>query len=195
MVEKDAFAEVKKNFSNEDVRTKYKFLKVLGGGHFGTVRLGAPKDALKNFVAIKSILKSSIVKDIKHLEEELFILSKINHPNIIRFHETYIDHRYIHIVMEACTGGELFDRIVKNNHFDEKYASDLMKQMLSSIKHMHDMDIVHRDLKPENFLMADKTDNSEVKLIDFGLSKRLAETDHKMSTVVGTPYYVAPEVL
>lgn len=139
MVEnKDAFSKIKKEFSTEDVRSKYKFLKVLGGGHFGTVRLAAPKEDLNNKVAIKSILKTSIEKDIKHLEEELFILRGISHPNIINFLEVYIDHRYIHIVMEACTGGELFDRIVKNSHFNEAYAADLMKQMLGSIKHLHD---------------------------------------------------------
>jgi len=71
-----------------------------------------------------------------------------------------------------------------------------MKQMTSSIKHLHEQKIVHRDLKPENFLMADKSESSEIKLIDFGLSKRnLGGGIAKMSTVVGTPYYVAPEVL
>jgi len=139
MVEqKDVFANIKKEFSESDVRETYKFLKVLGGGHFGTVRLAAPKENLENKVAIKSILKSQIAKDIKHLEEELFILRNIDHPNIIAFHESFVDHRYVHIVMEACTGGELFDRIVKNQHFSEHYACALMKQMLSALKHLHE---------------------------------------------------------
>jgi len=97
--------------------------------------------------------------------------------------------------MEMCPGGELFDHIVKTNHFNEVYAAQLMTQMISSIKHLHENNIVHRDLKPENFLMADTTANSEVKLIDFGLSKRNLGGSDMMSTVVGTPYYVAPEVL
>lgn len=98
--------------------------------------------------------------------------------------------------MEYCSGGELFDHIVKYSNFTEGYAAKLMRQMISSIKNLHEHKIVHRDLKPENFLMADKTDDAEIKLIDFGLSKRnLSGGIDKMTTVVGTPYYVAPEVL
>ena len=145
---------------------------MIGGGHFGTVRLATPKNDPHNIVAVKSILKESIKKDIKHLEEELFILRQVDHPNIIHFHQSFIDHRYVHIVMEYCSGGELFDRIVAHSKFNENYASKLMSQMLSAVKHLHDKGIVHRDLKPENYLMMDKSETSEVKLIDFGLSKR-----------------------
>lgn len=99
--------------------------------------------------------------------------------------------------MEHCKGGELFDRIVAAHRFTEKHAADIMNQMLSAVKHLHEKGIVHRDLKPENFLMDDTTENAEVKLIDFGLSKRFSSQDEmeRMHTVVGTPYYVAPEVL
>jgi len=99
--------------------------------------------------------------------------------------------------MEYCNGGELFDRIVAAQRFSERHAADVMSQMLSAIKHLHGHGIVHRDLKPENFLMNDPSENSEVKLIDFGLSKRFSAKKEveKMHTVVGTPYYVAPEVL
>jgi len=99
--------------------------------------------------------------------------------------------------MEYCKGGELFDRIVSAQRFSERHAADIMSQMLSAVKHLHEKGIVHRDLKPENFLMDDATESAEVKLIDFGLSKRFSESAeiNKMTTVVGTPYYVAPEVL
>lgn len=99
--------------------------------------------------------------------------------------------------MEYCTGGELFDRIVSAQRFTEKHAADIMNQMLSAVKHLHEHNIVHRDLKPENFLMNDTGEDAEIKLIDFGLSKRFSQKDEleKMHTVVGTPYYVAPEVL
>jgi len=98
--------------------------------------------------------------------------------------------------MEYCSGGELFDRIVKTKKLTENYAKQLMREMISAVKHLHDSGIVHRDLKPENYLMASGKEDSECKLIDFGLSKRYQQaSQEKMQTVVGTPYYVAPEVL
>jgi calcium-dependent protein kinase len=98
--------------------------------------------------------------------------------------------------MEVCSGGELFERVVKAKHFSEHYAAQLMHQMLSAVHHLHQQGIVHRDLKPENFLLADESETSEVKLIDFGLSKRYSGLENEdMSTIVGTPYYCAPEVL
>ena len=86
---------------------------MLGNGHFGSVRLANPKSDLDVTYAVKSILRENIAKDIKLLEEELFILQKVDHPNIVKFHQSFIDYRYVHIVMEHCTGGELFDRIVR----------------------------------------------------------------------------------
>ena len=170
---------------------------MIGGGHFGTVRIATPKQDPTVQYAVKSILRADIAKDIKLLEEELAILKTVDHPNIIKFHQSFIDYRYVHIVMEFCNGGELFDRIVAAHRFNEKRASQIMSQMLRAVKHLHEHGIVHRDLKPENFLMNDTSEDSEVKLIDFGLSKRYSEAKNsqKMHTVVGTPYYVAPEVL
>lgn len=101
----------------------------------------------------------------------------VDHPNIIKFHESYIDGRYIHIVMELAKGGELFEKIVERQRFSEKDAMMLMKKMLSAIKHLHEHQICHRDLKPENFLFQDDSPDSEIKLIDFGLSKRFGSTN------------------
>ena len=122
--------------------------------------------------AVKSILKDNIKKDVKLLEEELGILTQVDHPNIIKFHETYIDYRYVHIVMELAEGGELFEKIVEMHKFTEAQAASLMRKILSSVKHLHEHGICHRDLKPENFLFSDNTVDTEIKLIDFGLSKR-----------------------
>jgi calcium-dependent protein kinase len=96
--------------------------------------------------------------------------------------------------MEHCSGGELFDRIIKVKKFGEKSASTIFRQMTVAVHHLHSHGIVHRDLKPENFLMADDSENAVIKLIDFGLSKRVSEQT-QMHTQVGTPHYVAPEVL
>ena len=99
------------------------------------------------------------------------ILRQVDHPNIIKFHESYVDYRYIHIVMELAEGGELFDKIVKSKRFSESQAAQYMSKILSAIKHLHEHEICHRDLKPENFLFSDNTPDAEIKLIDFGLSK------------------------
>ena len=107
--------------------------------------------------------------------------------------------------MELACGGELFDKIVQLQRFSERRAAETIKKMLSAIKHLHEHKICHRDLKPENFLYSDDSPDAEIKLIDFGLSKRFGTNKItgkdgklekiKLKTVVGTPYYVAPEVL
>lgn len=148
------FKKIKAKFSLTDIRSVYVFHSVLGGGHFGTVRLASPRSDPQLFYAIKSILRQDIIKDIKLLEEELSILQQVDHPNIVKFFESYIDHRYVHIVMEFCQGGELFDRIIAQQKLHEKHAAKIMQQMLSAVRHLHICGIVHRDLKPENFMLA-----------------------------------------
>jgi calcium-dependent protein kinase len=199
------FKDIKSKYSNYDIRKIYKFHKPpLGGGNFGTVRMAHRVENPKIRYAVKSILRANIKKDVKQLEEELEILRQVDHPNIIKFHETYIDHRYVHIVMELAEGGELFDKIIKSERFSERRAANYMSKILGAIKHLHDKMVCHRDLKPENFLLSDKSADSEIKLIDFGLSKRFGILEGTLrnlpkkvdlKTIVGTPYYVAPEVL
>ena len=98
--------------------------------------------------------------------------------------------------MEYCSGGELLERIIEKSHFTEVEAKKIMKKVLSAIMYLHEKKICHRDLKPENFLFSHPGEDAEIKLIDFGLSRKFGDADGKyMSTVVGTPHYVAPEVL
>ena len=99
--------------------------------------------------------------------------------------------------MELLQGGELFDRIVSQQKFSEGQAAELMGKILSAVKYLHKHGICHRDLKPENFLYQDNKEEAEIKIIDFGLSKKFndAEVMSEMKTIVGTPFYVAPEVL
>jgi calcium-dependent protein kinase len=169
------------------------------------VRLARSRSDPSVKYAIKSILRQNIKKEVKLLEEELDILRQVDHPNIIKFHESYIDYRYVHIVMELAEGKELYEKIIESNRFTEKKAARIMLKMLSAVKHLHQHRICHRDLKPENFLFQDDSEDAEIKLIDFGLSKRfgvdevmtegVSQSARKMQTIVGTPYYVAPEVL
>lgn len=196
-VEENEFKYIEKTFSTQDIRTVYKFVKLVGGGHFGSVRTASLRSDPNKTFAVKSIRREHIRKEVHMLENELNILKEIDHPNIVKFMETYIDYRYVHIVMEHCTGGELFDRVLTLHKFRENEAAALMRKMLSAIKHLHEHGVCHRDLKPENFMFADKSDEAEIKLIDFGLSKKFSSEDavKNMKTVVGTPFYVAPEVL
>jgi calcium-dependent protein kinase len=150
------------------------------------------------------------------LENEFEILKQVDHPNIIKFYEMYVDEKNYHLVTEFCGGGELFDHIIDRGSFSEKLASRIIKQVLSAIKHLHDRNICHRDLKPENILFESKSKEAQVKLIDFGLSKYFVERNNTnangrgnrgnsilrerkgegiMRTKIGTPYYMAPEVL
>lgn len=95
-----------------------------------------------------------------------------------------------------CTGGELFDRIIKNEYFNEEMAAKIFKQINQALNYCHQVNIVHRDLKPENFLFESPDENSDLKIIDFGLSKILdGGRLQRMKTRAGTPYYISPEVL
>lgn len=103
----------------------------------------------------------------------------------------------MYLVMELCQGGELFERIVKSKDekFGEKQAAGLMKNLFHAINHCHANNVAHRDLKPENIMYVGEGDDSMIKIIDFGLSKEKAYRYEHLETVVGTPYYIAPEVL
>ena len=120
-------------------------------------------------------------------------MTKLDHPNIVKYYETYVDEKYIYLVMEYIGGGELFEKIAqqKNQVFSEEMAAIYMKKLFGALHHMHSQKVVHRDIKPENIMIAS---NGEVKLIDFGLSKR-QDGNKKLKTIAGTPYYMAPEVL
>lgn len=93
----------------------------------------------------------------------------MDHPNIIRLFEVFEDEKDLYLVMELCTGGELFDRIIKFGHFSERYAASIMKQILSAISYCHSNNVMHRDLKPENVLYSDSSPLSALKVIGTGI--------------------------
>eukprot|EP00484_Ammonia_sp_Unknown_P018837 CAMPEP_0197049350 /NCGR_PEP_ID=MMETSP1384-20130603/24512_1 /TAXON_ID=29189 /ORGANISM="Ammonia sp." /LENGTH=829 /DNA_ID=CAMNT_0042481615 /DNA_START=70 /DNA_END=2559 /DNA_ORIENTATION=- len=132
--------------------------------------------------------------DILHtMQNEIAILKKVDHPNIVKLFDVYEDRHRLHLVMEFLPGGELFARICEKESFTEKEAVTILKQILEALDHMHDRNILHLDLKPDNILFVDKSENSPIKLIDFGMARvvpRLA----KLKDRVGTPNYMAPEV-
>lgn len=115
-------------------------------------------------------------------------------------HFRYEDKKNVYLVLEMCTGGELLDRIQAEEFFNEKKAALYFKQLLSAVFYCHKMGIIHRDLKPDNLLLEDKSPDAKIKLIDFGLSKMIKKKEVsrkavKMVSRVGTPFYIAPEVI
>lgn len=182
--------------SKLDIQELYNIQGVMGRGHFGTVKRAQSRDPhdAKGY-AIKSIPKNKIEYRIDLLERELGLLMTVDHPNIIKFYEVYEDPQYIHLVMELCTGGELFDQLISKGRYTEAEAAKIMHSLLSAVAHLHSMEIAHRDLKPENIMLSTSDENSEIKIIDFGLAKKYLEEGSGENTVLGSSYYVAPEVL
>mmetsp|Transcript_41483 Transcript_41483/g.96931 ORF Transcript_41483/g.96931 Transcript_41483/m.96931 type:complete len:489 (-) Transcript_41483:204-1670(-) len=182
------------------VRDHYKVdSKALGAGSYGTVSKAVHKKT-GSTRAMKTICKTAggaaNSKVLERFYTEIRIMKKLDHPSIIKLYETFEDKRNIYLIMEMCTGGELFDRIVEAGHFTEAQAALVMKQMIGAIYYLHTNRICHRDLKPENFLFQtqDKIENNLLKLIDFGLATRF-EPGQPLKTKSGTPYYVSPQVL
>lgn len=159
--------------------------KVLGRGHYGVVRKCTHRET-GEVCAVKSINKKRISRP-EVLKREIQILKCVKHPNIIEIRDVFEDAHHVFIVTELCTGGELFERIIAKGHYSEHDAREIIKQVLGAIEYCHARQICHRDLKPENFLFQ----NEKIKIIDFGL----ASEEEQLHTRVGTPYYIAPEVL
>ena len=170
---------------------------ILGSGVSGLVRKVAHKKTGVEY-AVKCLDLGLIEtkEGLEQLRDEIFIMCQLDHPNIVRLEEVYESHSEIYLVQELCVGGELFDRLDEqpDYHYTEAECARLIKQMLSSVRYLHSKGIIHRDLKLENFLFSSSAPDSELKMIDFGLSKhfRYGEELHE---AVGTPYTVAPEVI
>jgi serine/threonine protein kinase len=166
--------------------------RVLGVGNFSVVKLGICKEN-GDSVAIKIVDKSCVKKKPDMLTNEIQILMRVDHPNIIKLKDLFETPTTLYLVMELVLGGELFERIVERQSYSEHEAQQVMRQLFSAIDYLHSIGIVHRDLKPENLLLATEADDAAIKLTDFGLSK--IYTEEMMSTACGTPCYVAPEIL
>lgn len=107
----------------------------------------------------------------ERFQQEIEILQTLDHPHVLKLYEYFEDSRNVYLVTEICRGGELFDRIIEAEFFSEKVAARIFRQILMSLNYCHNQGIAHRDLKPENFLFETKDADSDLKIIDFGLSK------------------------
>ncbi|KAG2687391.1 hypothetical protein I3843_09G049600 [Carya illinoinensis] len=190
-----------KNFGfSKQFVAHYELGEEVGRGHFGyTCSAKAKKGSLKGQdVAVKVIPKSKMTTAIaiEDVRREVKILRALTgHENLVQFYDAYEDEDNVYVVMELCTGGELLDRILsRGGKYSEEDAKAVMVQILSVVAYCHLQGVVHRDLKPENFLFVTKDENSPLKAIDFGLSDYV-KPDERLNDIVGSAYYVAPEVL
>jgi len=167
----------------------------LGSGKFGLVKLGIHKKTGQK-VAIKIMKKSTMdSSDLELVRTEIEILKICQHPNIVRLYNVFENADYLYIIMEYCYGGDLFSYL-ENRHFrlTEKRASTIIHQMATAVYYMHSFGVVHRDLKPENVLMASSDEDSDIRILDFGLSKILGPYE-KCDEPYGTLTYCAPEII
>jgi calcium-dependent protein kinase len=145
---------------------------------------------------VKTIDKRKVKDNLPQLKREAAILLTLDHPNLIKAYVAYEDAQCLHIVTELCTGGELMERLTSKARFDETRAAKVLWQILLAVDYLHKHGICHRDLKPTNFLFTSPHKDAPLKLIDFGLANRFkSQLGVDMKSTVGTPYYVAPEVL
>ncbi|XP_010467489.1 PREDICTED: calcium-dependent protein kinase 6-like [Camelina sativa] len=179
-----------------NIRDLYTLSRKLGQGQFGTTYLCTEVSTGVDY-ACKSISKRKLIskEDVEDVRREIQIMHHLaGHKNIVTIKGAYEDPLYVHIVMELCAGGELFDRIIQRGHYSERKAAELTKIIVGVVEACHSLGVMHRDLKPENFLLVNKDDDFSLKAIDFGLSV-FFKPGQTFKDVVGSPYYVAPEVL
>ncbi|XP_022948092.1 CDPK-related kinase 5-like [Cucurbita moschata] len=199
--EAEGITGLDKNFGfSKHVSNKYELGEEVGRGHFGYTRAARVKkgEHKGQQVAVKIIPKSKMTTAIaiEDVRREVKILKSLSgHNNLVNFYDAYEDHDNVYIVMELCEGGELLDRILsRGGKYTEEDARTVMKQILHVVAFCHLQGVAHRDLKPENFLFTSKDEDSLLKAIDFGLSD-FVKPDERLNDIVGSAYYVAPEVL
>eukprot|EP00494_Astrolonche_serrata_P032637 UN32906 len=185
------------NATYEEFRAKYKVLKKIGRGSYSTVRLIQRKSDKKRF-ACKQLAKGQLeLEDFIQISNEVTFLQRAKHTNIVKFEEYLSTKRSLFIVMEYCEGGHLFDQIVAKKKFSELEARKVLVQIIHGLKYMHDRKLVHRDIKPLNLMLMSKDwDDLRIKLIDFGFLGELKKNkDETLKTVMGSPNYLAPEIV
>jgi calcium-dependent protein kinase len=191
-----------------DVATKYEVSDiVVGSGGFGEVRECTDKKSGQTHV-VKTIHKPPLddTSKVNLIRNEILLLHEAKHPNIVELKDLFEDSKCVHIVMEKCTGGDLFDRVVNENPArirhraeaikHETRTANTMRAIMQVIKYLHSKGIVHRDIKPEHFLLTtDRKESQRIKLIDFGLARKHKKGSPPMTTFTGSPSFVAPEVI
>ncbi len=178
-----------------NINENYDIQEQIGKGKFAIVYKGIHKST-NRVVAIKILNKQDMTTiDLELVKTEMDVLKICQHPYIIKLYDIHENEENIYLIMEYCQGSDLFTYIEKRGYkLEEKKACEIIHKLCAAVYYLHSYGIVHRDLKPENIIMTDHTDNADIRLLDFGLSKILGPTE-KCSEPFGTISYVAPEVL
>ncbi|KAM9172183.1 serine/threonine-protein kinase DCLK1 isoform 1-T1 [Pangshura tecta] len=174
------------------IAERYKVGRTIGDGNFAIVKECIERSTGREY-ALKIIKKSKCRGKEHMIQNEVSILRRVKHPNIVLLIEEMDMPTELYLVMELVKGGDLFDAITSTNKYTERDASGMLYNLASAIKYLHSLNIVHRDIKPENLLVYEHQDGSKsLKLGDFGLATIV---DGPLYTVCGTPTYVAPEII
>nr|XP_045010230.1 serine/threonine-protein kinase DCLK1 isoform X1 [Jaculus jaculus] len=174
------------------IAERYKVGRTIGDGNFAVVKECVERSTAREY-ALKIIKKSKCRGKEHMIQNEVSILRRVKHPNIVLLIEEMDVPTELYLVMELVKGGDLFDAITSTNKYTERDASGMLYNLASAIKYLHSLNIVHRDIKPENLLVYEHQDGSKsLKLGDFGLATIV---DGPLYTVCGTPTYVAPEII
>ncbi|XP_055492801.1 serine/threonine-protein kinase DCLK1a isoform X1 [Leucoraja erinacea] len=174
------------------IAERYKVGRTIGDGNFAIVKDCIERSTSREY-ALKIINKSKCRGKEHMIQNEVSILRRVKHPNIVLLIEEMDTPNELYLVMELVKGGDLFDAIASTNKYTERDASGMLYNLASAIKYLHSLNIVHRDIKPENLLVYEHQDGSKsLKLGDFGLA---TVVDGPLYTVCGTPTYVAPEII
>ncbi|XP_031428914.1 serine/threonine-protein kinase DCLK1-like isoform X3 [Clupea harengus] len=174
------------------IAERYKVGKTIGDGNFAVVRECVERSTGREY-ALKIINKGKCRGKEHMIQNEVAILRRVKHPNVVLLIEEMDTYSELYLVMELVKGGDLFDAITSSNKYTERDASGMLFNLASAIKYLHVLNIVHRDIKPENLLVYEHQDGSKsLKLGDFGLATIV---DGPLYTVCGTPTYVAPEII
>ncbi|XP_035885761.1 serine/threonine-protein kinase BRSK2 isoform X2 [Phyllostomus discolor] len=169
----------------------YRLEKTLGKGQTGLVKLGIHCVTCQK-VAVKIVNREKLSESVlMKVEREIAILKLIEHPHVLKLHDVYENKKYLYLVLEHVSGGELFDYLVKKGRLTPKEARKFFRQIISALDFCHSHSICHRDLKPENLLLDEK---NNIRIADFGMAS-LQVGDSLLETSCGSPHYACPEVI
>ncbi|XP_075873698.1 serine/threonine-protein kinase BRSK2 isoform X2 [Nelusetta ayraudi] len=169
----------------------YRLEKTLGKGQTGLVKLGVHCVTCQK-VAVKIVNREKLSESVlTKVEREIAILKLIEHPHVLKLHDVYENKKYLYLVLEHVSGGELFDYLVKKGRLTPKEARKFFRQIISALDFCHSHSICHRDLKPENLLLDEK---NNIRIADFGMAS-LQVGESLLETSCGSPHYACPEVI